>query len=212
MKLSKKDEALNLIEPSYLASLSSLLWIALYYLPIGGAFLRLILPLPIILLHLRRGTKTAFEGLIIQFLLLLILMGPIRGTLFLFPYGSLAFWLGWSWFNEKKWWLSWSVGFIIGTIGFCIRVVALSTLVGDNLWIIITRASYGLLDKFIDLFNLPFSPSITIIQLVAILLIIFQEMIYVLTLHIIAYSLFPRLNSSIPDPPKIINGFVDLGL
>ncbi len=70
MKISKKVDALKLIEPSYLASLSSLLWVALYYLPIGGAFLRLILPLPIILLHLRRGTKTAFEGLIIQFLLL----------------------------------------------------------------------------------------------------------------------------------------------
>ena len=212
MKLSKKNEALNIIEPAYLASLSSLLWIALYYLPIGGALLRLILPLPIILLHLRRGTKTAFEGLIIQFLLLLILMGPIRGTLFLFPYGILAFWLGWSWFKDKNWWLSWCVGFVLGTLGFFIRVFALSTLVGDNLWIIITRASYGLIDKFIELFNPPFSPSIRIIQLVAILLIIFQEMVYVLTIHILSYSLFPRLNSNIPDPPKIINGFVDLGL
>ena len=212
MKISKKNEALNIIEPSYLASLSSLLWVALYYLPIGGALLRLILPLPIILLHLRRGTRTAFEGLIIQFLLLLILMGPVRGTLFLFPYGILAFWLGWSWLKEKNWWFSWILGFIIGTFGFFIRVFALSTLIGDNLWIIITRASYGLLDKFIELLNLPFSPSIRVIQLVAILLIIFQEMVYVLTLHIISYSLFPRLNSNIPDPPKIINGFVDLGL
>ena len=92
MKISTKSEALNIIETSYLASLSSLLWIALYYLHIGGALLRLILPLPMILLHLRRGTKTAFEGLIIQFLLLLILMGPVRGGLFLFPYGILAFW------------------------------------------------------------------------------------------------------------------------
>ena len=212
MKLSKKDDALNIIEPSYLAALSALLWISLYYLPIGGPLLRLILPLPMILLHLRRGTRTAFEGLIIQFLLLLILMGPIRGTLFLFPYGLLAFWLGWSWFKENNWWLSWSVGFTLGTLGFLIRVFALSILVGDNLWIIITRASYGLIDKFVDLFNLPFTPSIIIIQIVAILLIIFQEMVYVLTIHIIAYSLFPRLNSNIPEPPKRLNGFVDLGL
>ena len=212
MKFSKKNEALNIIEPSYLASLSSLLWVALYYLPIGGALLRLILPLPIILLHLRRGTKTAFEGLILQFLLLLILMGPIRGTLFLFPYGILAFWLGWSWFKQKNWWLSWSTGFILGTLGFFIRVFALSTLVGDNLWIIVTRASYGLIDKFIAFLNLPLSPTILTIQLVAILLIIFQEMVYVLTLHILAYSLFPKLNSNIPDPPKFINRFVDLGL
>ena len=212
MKFSKKNEALKIIEPSYLASLSSLLWIALYYLPIGGPLLRLILPLPIILLHLRRGTKAASEGLIIQFLLLLILMGPIRGTLFLFPYGILAFWLGWSWLKEKNWWLSWSLGCFFGTLGFFIRVFVLSTLVGDNLWIIITRASYGLIDKFIELLSLPFSPSIRIIQIVAILLIVFQEMIYVLTIHILAYALFPRLNSNIPDPPKILKGFVDLSL
>ena len=78
--------------------------------------------------------------------------------------------------------------------------------------IILKNAYIVFRDKFIELFNLPFSPSIRIIQLVAILLIIFQEMVYVLTLHILAYSLFPRLNSKIPDPPKIINGFVDLGL
>ena len=210
MKITTKTQALNLVETSYLASLSSLLWVALYYLPIGGALLRLILPLPIILLHLRRGTKTAFEGLIIQFLLLFIIMGPVRGTLFLFPYGILAFWLGWCWFKEKNWELSFTVGVFIGTLGFFIRVIALSTLVGDNLWVIITRASYGLIDKFIGFFNLPFSPSIKIIQLVAILLIIFQEMVYVLTIHIVAYSLFPRLKSKIPDPPKILDGLVDL--
>ena len=212
MKISRKFEALNLVETSYLASLSSLFWVALYYLPVGGALLRLILPLPLILLHLRRGTKTAFDGLIIQFLLLMILMGPIRGTLFLFPYGILSFWLGWCWVKHKTWWISWFLGIVLGTLGFFIRVFALSTLVGDNLWIIITRASYGLIDKFIELFNLPLSPSIRFIQLVAILLIIFQEMVYVLTIHILAYSLFPRLNSFIPEPPKIINGLVDLGL
>ena len=37
MKITTKTEALNIVETSYLASLSSLLWVALYYLPIGGA-------------------------------------------------------------------------------------------------------------------------------------------------------------------------------
>jgi len=88
MKIKTKTEALNIVETSYLASLSSLLWVALYYLPIGGALLRLILPLPMILLHLRRGSKIALEGLLIQFLLLFIIMGPVRGTLFLFVFVS----------------------------------------------------------------------------------------------------------------------------
>ena len=160
MKITTKTEALNIVETSYLASLSALLWVALYYLPIGGALLRLILPLPMILLHLRRGTKTALEGLLIQFLLLFIIMGPVRGTLFLFPYGILAFWLGWCWFREKSWRFSVTLGVFIGTLGFFVRVIALSTLVGDNLWVLITRASYGLLEKFIGLLNLPFTLSL----------------------------------------------------
>ena len=210
MKITTKTEALNIVETSYLSSLSSLLWVALYYFPIGGALLRLILPLPMIFLQLRRGTKNALEGLLIQFLLLFIIMGPVRGTLFLFPYGILAFWLGWCWVKEKSWRISLTMGVIIGTIGFFLRVIALSTLVGDNLWVLITRASYGLIEKFIGVFNLPFSPSILSIQLVAILLIIFQEIVYVLTVHIIAYSLSPRFKLTIPHPPKLLNNLLDL--
>ncbi len=212
MRITNKSQALNIIEPSYLASLSSLLWIALYYLPVGGALLRLILPLPLILLHLRRGTKIALDGIIIQILLLMILMGPVRGPLFLFPYGILAFWLGWCWLKSKSWWFSWILGIIIGAMGFSIRVLALSTLVGENLWIIITRASYSLIEKLSVFFHISSSPSLLTIQIVAILLIIFQEIVYVFTIHVISYSIFPRLKSRIPDPPLILSGFVDFKL
>ena len=33
-----------------------------------------------------------------------------------------------------------------------------------------------------------------------------------LTIHIVAYSLFPRLKSSIPDPPELLNSLVDFNL
>ena len=212
MKISKKSQALNIVEPSYLASLASLLWIALYYLPVGGALLRITLPLPIALLHLRRGTKVALEGIIIQILLLFILMGPIRGPLFLFPYGLLSFWLGWCWLNKKSWWFSWFIGISIGSIGFFIRVFALSTLVGENLWIVITRASYGIIEKIFSLVNLSQTPSLLFIQIVAILLVVFQELVYVLTIHVISYAVFPKLKSEIPEPPQMLSGFVDLSL
>ena len=212
MKITKKSQALDLIEPSYLASLASLLWIALYYLPVGGALLRLILPLPISLLQLRRGTKVALNGIFVQILLLIILMGPIRGPLFLFPYGTLSFWLGWCWLKNKSWWFSLFSGILIGASGFLIRVFALSILVGENLWILVTRASYGLIQKFASIIDISWTPSVTFIQLVAIFLVIFQEFVYVLTIHIIAYAVFPRLKSSIPQPPNRISGFVDLNL
>jgi len=212
MKIKRKSQALDLIEPSYLASLASLLWIALYYLPVGGALFRLILPLPISLLQLRRGTKVAVDGIFVQILLLIILMGPIRGPLFLFPYGTLSFWLGWCWLKNKSWWFSLFSGILIGVSGFLIRVFALSILVGENLWILVTRASYGLIQKFVSIIDISWSPSTTFIQLVAILLVIFQEFVYVLTIHIIANAVFPRLKSPIPQPPNKIVGFVDLRL
>ena len=212
MKITKKSQALDLIEPSYLASLASLLWIALYYLPVGGALFRLILPLPISLLQLRRGTKVALDAIFVQILLLIILMGPIRGPLFLFPYGTLSLWLGWCWLKNKSWWFSLFSGILIGAFGFLTRVFALSILVGENLWILVTRASYGLIQKFASIIDISWSPSTTFFQLVAIFLVIFQEFVYVLTIHIIAYAVFPRLKSSIPEPPKKISGFVDLRL
>ena len=212
MKITKKSQALDLIEPSYLASLASLLWIALYYLPVGGALFRLILPLPISLLQLRRGTKVALDGIFVQILLLIILMGPIRGPLFLFPYGTLSLWLGWCWLKNKSWWFSLFSGILIGASGFLIRVFALSILVGENLWILVTRASYGLIQKFVSTMDISWSPSTTFIQLVAIFLVVFQEFVYVFTIHIIAYAVFPRLKSSIPQPPNKISGFVDLRL
>ena len=212
MKIINKSKALNIIEPSYMASLSALLWIALYYLPIGGALFRLILPLPIALLQLRRGTRAAFDGIVVQIFLLIILMGPIRGPLFLFPYGLLSFWLGWSWLKSRNWWVSWAFGIMIGTFGFLIRVIALSTLVGENLWVVITRASYSLIEKICLLLNISTTPSLITVQIVAILLIIFQEIVYVLTIHIIAYAVFPKLKSKIPEPPEVMSGFVDLNL
>ncbi len=212
MKITNKIQALNLIEPSYLASLSSLLWIGLYYLPVGGALLRLVLPLPIALLQLRRGTKVSIDGIIIQTLLLIVLMGPIRGPLFLFPYGILSFWLGWCWLKRKSWWYSWFSGVFIGTFGFIVRVLALSILVGENLWILITRASYGLIERLTSFADISWSPSLALIQCVALLLIVFQELVYVLTIHIIAYTVFPRLKSFLPEPPSKISSFVDLNL
>tara|TARA_Y100000589_G_scaffold23231_1_gene19256 strand:+ start:203 stop:841 length:639 start_codon:yes stop_codon:yes gene_type:complete len=212
MKIINKSIALDIIEPSYMASLASIIWIALYYLPVGGALFRLALPLPIALLQLRRGTKVAFDGLVVQLFLLIILMGPIRGPLFLFPYGLLSFWLGWSWLKSKNWWFSWFLGIIIGTFGFLIRVLALSTLVGENLWLVITRASFSLIEKICLLLNISSSPSLINVQIVSILLIIFQELVYVLTIHIIAYAVFPKLKSNIPEPPEVMSGFVELNL
>ncbi len=205
-----KRKALNIVESSYLAAATALIWIALYYLPIGGAVFRLALPLPLALLQIRRGNKIGIEGVTICVMLLIALMGPLRGPLVLFPYGLLSLWLGYSWQKGWNWWLSWSVGVSIGTMGFLVRVFALSVLVGENLWVILTRAGAGLLEKGIDIFNLSFTPDMSQVQIVALCLIITQEIVYVFCLHALAYWIFPRLKSSIPEPPALLEKLISL--
>ena len=205
-----KRQALKIVESSYLAAATALIWIALYYLPIGGAVFRLALPLPLALLQIRRGVKTGIEGVTICVMLLIALMGPLRGPLVLFPYGLLSLWLGYCWEKGWNWWLSWSVGVSIGTMGFLVRVFFLSLLVGENLWVILTRAGAGLLEKGIDIFNLSFTPDMRQVQIVALCLIITQEIIYVLCLHALAYWIFPRLKSSIPEPPALLEKLISL--
>ena len=205
-----KRKALKIVESSYLAAATALIWIALYYLPVGGAIFRLALPLPLALLLIRRGVKTGIEGVTICVMLLTALMGPMRGPLVLFPYGLLSLWLGYSWQKGWNWWLSWSVGVLIGTMGFLVRVFALSVLVGENLWVILTRAGAGLLEKGIDIFNLSFTPDMRQVQVVALFLIITQEIVYVLCLHALAYWIFPRLKSSIPEPPALLENLISL--
>ena len=205
-----KRKALKIVESSYLASATSLIWIALYYLPIGGAFFRLALPLPLALLQIRRGVKTGIEGVVICVMLLATLMGPLRGPLVLFPYGLLSLWLGYSWQKGWNWWISWSVGVLIGTMGFLVRVFVLSLLVGENLWVIVTRAGAAFLEKGIDIFNLSLTPNMTQVQVVALCLVITQEIVYVFCLHALAYWIFPRLKSFMPEPPNLLGNLISL--
>ncbi len=205
-----RRQALRMMETSYLAAASALIWVALYYIPVARALFRLALPLPLALLHVRRGSKAGLEGVVLAVLLLVALMGPVRGPLMLFPYGLLALWLGWSWHRGLNWWLSWGCGVLLGTAGFLMQVLALSLLVGENLWVVITRAGAGLLDRLVDFFHLPFAPDLMHVQLMALALVVIQEVVYVLVLHALAFWIFPRLQGPIPEPPRLLHGLVAL--
>ena len=191
-----RGQARQLMDTAYLAAATALLWVALYYLPVGSPLFRLALPLPLALLQLRHGWRCAVEGLVVTALLLVALMGPIRGPLVVFPYGLLALWLGWCWRARagwrSSWWLSWGVGSLIGAAGFLVRVAVLSVLVGENLWVLITTAAAGLLEKLAGW------------------LVWVQNVIVVLALHAVAYWIFPRLHSPIPEPPDALRALVAL--
>ena len=178
-------QARQLMDTAYLAAATALLWIALYYLPVGSPLFRLALPLPLALL-------------------LLALMGPIRGLLVLFPYGALALWMGWCWRRGASWWWSWGLGSLIGAAGFLVRVAVLSVLVGQNLWVVITSAAAGLMEKLASLIGHSGSVDLAQVQLLALVLVLLQNVVVVLAMHAVAYWIFPRLKAPIPEPPQFL--------
>jgi uncharacterized protein YybS (DUF2232 family) len=197
-------QARQLMDTAYLAAATALLWIALYYLPVGSPLFRLALPLPLALLQLRHGWRCAVEGVVVTALLLLALMGPIRGLLVLFPYGALALWMGWCWKRGASWWWSWGLGSLIGAVGFLVRVVVLSVLVGQNLWVVITGAAAGLMEKLASLIGHSGAVDLAQVQLLALVLVLFQNIVVVLAMHAVAYWIFPRLKAPIPEPPELL--------
>ncbi len=206
-QLSRR-QAHQLMDTAYLAAATGLLWLALYYLPVGSPLFRLALPLPLALLQLRHGWRCAVEGLVVTSLLLVALMGPIRGPLVIFPYGLLALWLGWCWRRRSSWWLSWAVGSVIGTFGFLVRVAVLSLMVGENLWVVITTAAAGLLERLAGVVGLAAAVELAQVQVAAVLLVWVQNLIVVLTLHAVAYWIFPRLKAPISEPPAVLRALV----
>jgi uncharacterized protein YybS (DUF2232 family) len=201
-------QAHQLLDTAYLASATGLLWLALYYLPVGSPLFRLALPLPLTLLQLRHGWRCALEGLVVTTLLLVALMGPIRGPLVVFPYGLLALWLGWCWRHRCSWWLSWGVGSLIGALGFLVRVAVLSVMVGENLWVVITTAAAGLLERLAGGVGLASAIQIEQVQVAAVLLVWVQNVIVVLAIHAVAYWIFPRLQAPISEPPAALRALV----
>jgi uncharacterized protein YybS (DUF2232 family) len=203
-------QARQLMDTAYLAASTALLWLALYYLPVGSPLFRLALPLPLALLQLRHNGRCAVEGVAVCTLLLVALMGPIRGPLMLFPYGLLALWLGWGWRRHCSWWLTLAVGGLIGAAGFLVRLAVLSILLGENLWVVITGAVAGLLEWLLPMLGLGPGIDLLQVQVAALLLILLQNLIVVLALHAVAFWIFPRLSSPIPEPPRALRPIVDL--
>lgn len=203
-------QARQLMDSAYLAAATALLWLALYYLPVGGPLFRLALPLPLALLQLRHGWRCAVEGLVVTALLLVALMGPIRGPLVLFPYGSLALWFGWGWRRRASWWLTIGVGAVIGAAGFLVRLAVLSVLLGDNLWVVITTAAAGLLERLSSLLGFAAAIDLTAVQLLALGLVLLQNLMVALALHAVAYWIFPRLQAPISEPPPALKALVAL--
>lgn len=199
---------LVMVETAFLASTASLLWLVNYYFPMGP-LLRIFFPVPIALTYLRWGSRAAWMSALVSGLLLSVLMGPTRSILFFVPFGLLGVQLGALWKRRAGWLLSISTGTIIGSFGFFFRIWLVSILLGDDLWTYITTQITELVEWGFIKLGLLIQPDLSLIQAIAVVMIIINNLVYLFVVHLAAWLLLERLGNSIPQPPQWVQILLD---
>jgi uncharacterized protein YybS (DUF2232 family) len=207
-QLPRSCRTLILVETAFLASTGSLIWLINYYFPLGP-ILRVFFPVPVALAYLRWGNRAAWMTAVVSGLLLSVLMGPTRSIVFLIPFGLMGVQLGACWRRGAGWGFSIVTGMLIGVFGFFFRVWLFSILLGEDLWLYAITQVTGLLEWIFIKLSLLVQPSFWIVQLLAILTIFFNNLLYLFTVHLVSLLVLDRLGNPIPRPPKWIQAILD---
>lgn len=197
-----------MVETAFLASTASLIWLINYYFPLGPV-LKMFFPVPIALVYMRRGHRASWMAALVSGLLLSVLQGPTRSILFLIPYGLMGVQLGALWKRQANWLFSIGIGTLLGTLGFFFRFWLLSILLSEDLWVYVMTQITELVEWGFIKLGLLAQPSLTLIQLVAIVAIVVNNAIYLFVVHLVALLIFDRLKNPIPRPPQWVQVLLD---
>lgn len=203
-----QNAPIAMVETAFLASTASLIWLINYYFPLGP-LLRLFFPVPIALVYLRRGHRASWMSALVSGLLLSVLMGPTRSILFFIPYGIMGVQLGALWRRGSNWYLSIAMGTIIGTFGFFFRFWLLSIFLGEDLWVYVITQITEMADWMFVKLGLIAQPDLWLIQAIAFIMIVVNNLIYLFVVHLVSLLLLDKLKNPIPRPPYWVQVILD---
>ncbi|MEA5549796.1 DUF2232 domain-containing protein [Anabaena cylindrica UHCC 0172] len=202
------DAPLRMVETAFLASTASLIWFINFYFPLGPV-LRIFFPVPIALVYLRWGKRAAWMAAVTSGLLLAVLMGPVRSMLFVMPFALMGVLLGATWHRRVPWIVSIILGMLLGTLGVFFRLWLLSVLSGEDLWVYVINQVTEIIEWIFLKLEILATPSVFFIQVGAVLLIAFNNLIYLFVVHLAAWLLLDRLGNPIPRPPRWVQVLMD---
>ncbi|MGF1524650.1 MAG: DUF2232 domain-containing protein [Leptolyngbyaceae cyanobacterium] len=203
-------------ETAFLASATSLIWLVNTYFP-PGPILRIVCPLPLALVYLRRGPRSAWMGVLVSGLLLAVLMGPPRSLLFVMPYGFLGVQLGWLWQRGASWYVSVGLGTLLNSLGFFVRLWLFSLMLGEDLWVYLINQATQIvnwgLERLINWGLLGWGSlsqtNVTLVQTVALAIVLISSVVYLFTVHLAAWLLLERLGEKMPAPPPWVQRLLE---
>ncbi len=211
----RKAGPLVMVETAFLASTAALIWLVNTYFP-PGPILRILFPLPMALVYLRWGPRAAWMSALVSGLLLSVLMGPPRSLLFLIPYALMGVQLGFTWIRGANWYVSIAAGSILGSLGFFFRLWLMSVLIGEDLWVYLTTQVTQMLNWGLEILvnvgildlGILGQANVEAVQLLALVMVLLSNVVYLFTVHLVAWLLLERLGAKIPEPPDWVQRFL----
>ena len=207
-KSFKFQQTLAMVETAFLASASSLIWLINTYVPLG-IVLRVFFPIPIAILCLRWGSRSAWMGWLVSGLLLTVLMGPIQSILFITNYGLLSKQFGAFCRKNISWEFSIFIRAIISIFSFFFKFWLFSILTGEDLWQYSINQMTSLAEWLFLKFGTLIQPSFLLVQLFTCLLIFINSIIYLFAVHVVALMVLDKLGNPITRPPKWVQIILD---
>ncbi len=198
-----------LVETAFLASTASLLWLFSYYLP-GVPVFRIFFPIPIALIYLRWGQRAGWMTALVSGLLLSVLLGPTRSILFVIPYGLMGVQLGACWRRQSSWLTSISLGALLDCIGVFFKFWLTSAFLGEDLWMYSMARIHDVAEWVFIRLGILAEPSLLVIQTLAIVLILFNNFVYLFVVHLVALLIFEKLGNPIPKAPAWVDTLLDI--
>jgi uncharacterized protein YybS (DUF2232 family) len=117
--------------------------------------------------------------------------------------------LGVVWHRRASWFVSISLGTLLGTLGFFFRFWLMSIWLSRDLWVYTIVEVTDLAEWAFDKLGLLLQPNELIIQAMAIVLVLISNLVYLFVVHLVAWLLLDRLGNPIPRPPHWVQVLMD---
>ena len=159
-------------------------------------YLGSLFPLPIVVASARWGDVAAWRTLLVAFLLLTLLSGPLRASNYACLHGFTGLALGMCWKRKFSWVQSVPISALARTIGVFSSLAISSLVIRENVLRLMVQQVYALIDQICATLGATFVPNMTAILCVAFVFVILNSLSYTLILHLV-YSI--ALVTATPD-------------
>jgi hypothetical protein len=199
--IQNQEDIKGLVETSMLAAVAGLSYTFATLLKLEG-YLSYVLPLPIVLASVRSGIRSSFNCVIVVFLLLFVLMGPVRAVTYVLVYGLLSLSLGASFRSSLPWVVSVPLGACARIAGQWLYIMVTSWVTNENLLELLITNAHTLLDNMSSWMGSSGSASFSGVTITLVSMLVVNALFYVFMMHVLYTIILGGMGYKVRPLPK----------